>query len=64
VEQAVDLPAERIVENGIAIGEAMLPALNAVIANHLSSHTPVVNVPVVFARPWENAFERILAVIR
>ncbi len=134
--EAIYLPAERIVENGIAIGEAMQPALSAVIANHLASHSPVVlegdfilpslaiqpafddepnngrvqavflvepdeeqllhnytnrepesgeqrkraqvswlfgqwllreaqhaNVPIVLARPWETAFERILTAI-
>src|SRR2546428_10178824 len=40
--EAVDLPAEKIVEHTIAVGQAMAPALEAVIANHLESQTPVV----------------------
>jgi hypothetical protein len=40
--EAAELPAERIVELQIAVGEAMLPGLAAVIANHLESATPVV----------------------
>jgi 2-phosphoglycerate kinase len=135
--EAVNLPPEKIVENGLDIGKAMLPALEAVIANHLESQMPVVlegdfilpslagqstfdeernngrvkavfliesdeeqlrrnyaqrepksgeqntrarvswlygqwlsteaarlHLPVVHARPWEDVFERVLAVIR
>ncbi len=36
------LSPERIVEQGIAIGAAMTPALEAVIANHLDERQPVV----------------------
>lgn len=39
--EAAELPAERIMENGIAIGEVMRPGLEVVIANHLESHTPI-----------------------
>lgn len=37
-----DLPAEAIVEQLISVGEAMWPALEAVVANHLESQAPVV----------------------
>jgi 2-phosphoglycerate kinase len=36
------LSAEQIVEQTIAVGHVMLPALEAVIANHLESQAPVV----------------------
>ena len=36
------LSAEQIVEHTIAVGQVMLPALEAVIANHLESQAPVV----------------------
>src|SRR5260221_6468083 len=39
---AVDLPVEKIVEHSIAVGRAMIPALEAVIANHLESQTPII----------------------
>jgi 2-phosphoglycerate kinase len=40
--EAESLPAEEIVKLSIAVGQAMLPALEAVIANHLESQTPIV----------------------
>ncbi len=40
--EAMNLPAEQIVERQIAVGEVMAPALAAVIANHLETQTPVV----------------------
>lgn len=39
---AVLLPAEQILERQIAVGRTMLPALEAVIANHIQTDTPVV----------------------
>ena len=36
------LSAEEIIEQGLTIGPAMAPGLEAVIANHLESQTPVV----------------------
>ena len=35
------LSAEQIMEQGLTVGQAMLPGLEAVIANHLDSHTPI-----------------------
>ncbi|HEU5101248.1 MAG TPA: hypothetical protein VFU22_19625 [Roseiflexaceae bacterium] len=54
--EAAELPAERIVELQIAVGQAMLPALAAVIANHLESRTPIVLegdfiLPALLAHP-------------
>jgi len=40
--EAMEWPAEKIVELTISVSQAMLPALEAVIANHLESQTPVV----------------------
>jgi 2-phosphoglycerate kinase len=40
--EAPSLPAEQIMEQGLEIGRVMLPALEAVIANHLESNAPVV----------------------
>jgi 2-phosphoglycerate kinase len=40
--EAVNLPAEEIVKHTIAVGQVMAPALEAVIANHIESWTPVV----------------------
>ena len=40
--EAITLPAEEIMEHTISVGRAMLPALEAVVANHLSSQTPVI----------------------
>ena len=40
--EAVYLPAEKIVEQGFEVRAALSPGLEAVIANHLESHTPVV----------------------
>ncbi len=40
--EAANLPAEQIVEQQIAVGQVMTPALAAVIANHLKTRTPVV----------------------
>jgi 2-phosphoglycerate kinase len=40
--EAPSLPAEQIMEQGLEIGKAMLPALETVIANHLESNAPVV----------------------
>jgi 2-phosphoglycerate kinase len=40
--EAGNLPAEKIVEHTIAVGQAMTPALEAVIANHIESRAPVV----------------------
>ncbi len=37
-----DLTAEAIMEQGVAVGETMAPGLEAVIANHLETNTPVV----------------------
>lgn len=36
------LPAERILELQIAAGETMTPALEAVVANHIETQTPIV----------------------
>jgi 2-phosphoglycerate kinase len=36
------LSPEEIIENGMAIGRVMLPGLEAVIANHLESNTPII----------------------
>jgi 2-phosphoglycerate kinase len=54
--EAAELPAEQIVELQIAVGEAMLPALAVVVANHLESLTPVVLegdfiLPALLAHP-------------
>jgi 2-phosphoglycerate kinase len=54
--EAADLPAEQIMKLQIAIGEAMLPGLAAVIANHLESAAPVVLegdfiLPALLAHP-------------
>ncbi|MEM7535580.1 MAG: hypothetical protein AAF639_25615 [Chloroflexota bacterium] len=40
--ESVQLSAEDILEHQIAIGRLMLPALKAVIANHIETQTPVV----------------------
>ena len=40
--EAAQLPAEGIMANGIEVGQVMLPALTAVIANHLESNAPSV----------------------
>ena len=40
--EAAQLPLEKQVDLLIGIGQVMQPALEAVIANHLESHTPVV----------------------
>jgi 2-phosphoglycerate kinase len=40
--EAANLPPERIVEQVIAIGGVMAPALAAVIANHIETDTPLV----------------------
>lgn len=40
--EAANLPAEEIVKLSIAVGQAMVPALEAVIANHIESRAPVV----------------------
>jgi 2-phosphoglycerate kinase len=40
--EAINLPATEIVQHTIAVCRAMAPALEAVIANHLKSHAPVV----------------------
>ncbi len=40
--EAVQLPAEEIVKQTIAVGQVMIPALEAVIANHIESQAPVV----------------------
>jgi 2-phosphoglycerate kinase len=42
LHEAAKLPAEQIVEQQIAVGQVMTPALAAVIANHLEMRTPVV----------------------
>ena len=39
--EAAELPAERIVELQIALAEALLPAVHAVVANHLETRAPV-----------------------
>jgi 2-phosphoglycerate kinase len=54
--EAANLPAERIVEQIIAIGGVMAPALAAVIANHIETSTPLVLegdfiLPALAARP-------------
>lgn len=40
--EAGDLPAEEILKLSIAVGRAMAPAMEAVIANHLESQVPIV----------------------
>jgi 2-phosphoglycerate kinase len=40
--QAADLPADEIVTLQISVAEAIAPAIEAVIANHLETDTPVV----------------------
>jgi 2-phosphoglycerate kinase len=40
--EAVHLPAEKIMEQGFDVRAAMKPGLEAVIANHLESRTPIV----------------------
>jgi len=40
--EAIELPAEKIFAQAIAIGQVMQPGLTAVIANHLESNAPVV----------------------
>jgi len=40
--EAAQLLAEEIMANGIAVGQVMMPALTAVIANHLKSNAPIV----------------------
>src|SRR5262245_14674446 len=40
--EAPRLPAEQIMEQGLAVCQVMAPALESVIANHLESRTPVV----------------------
>jgi 2-phosphoglycerate kinase len=40
--EAPSLPAERIRDQLITIGQVMMPALEAVIANHLESNAPIV----------------------
>ena len=40
--EAGELPAEEIVELTIAVAQVMVPALEAVIANHIESRAPVV----------------------
>ncbi len=40
--EAGDMPAEEILKLSIAVGQAMAPAMEAVIANHLESQAPVV----------------------
>jgi 2-phosphoglycerate kinase len=42
LHEAAKLPAEQIVEQQIAVGQVMTPALAAVIVNHLETRTPVV----------------------
>jgi len=40
--EAGRLPAEEIVQQTVAVGHVMAPALRAVILNHLETHTPLV----------------------
>ncbi|MEU4547483.1 hypothetical protein [Nonomuraea dietziae] len=40
--EAVHLPPERIVEMQISVARALVPAVRAVVANHLETMTPVV----------------------
>lgn len=40
--EAVNLPPEEIVKLTIAVGQVMAPALEAVISNHIESHSPIV----------------------
>jgi 2-phosphoglycerate kinase len=40
--EAANLPAEELVRHAIAVGKAMMPALEAVIINHLESQAPIV----------------------
>ena len=40
--EAANQPAEEILKHTIAVGQVMVPALEAVIANHIESHAPIV----------------------
>lgn len=40
--EAIHLPPEEIVKRTIAVGQVMVPALEAVITDHLDYHTPIV----------------------
>jgi len=60
---AIDLPAEKILELHIAVCRVLSPAVDAVIANHLESHTPIVLegdylLPEVIADPAHAAWSR------
>lgn len=65
--EAVHLPADQIVEQQIAVGQVMTPALAAVIANHLETQTPVVLegdfiLPALAAQPTFAGMEQNNAV--
>ena len=40
--ESVQLSVEQILELHISVGRVMLPALEAVIANHIETHTPII----------------------
>lgn len=40
--ESSQLPPEQILEHHLSVGRAMLPALRAVIANHIETRTPIV----------------------
>ncbi|MGC9669882.1 hypothetical protein ACNTMW_25485 [Planosporangium sp. 12N6] len=40
--EAADLPADLIVERQIAVAQALRPAIEAVVANHVQTDTPVI----------------------
>ena len=56
------LSPEEIQEQGLDILQVMLPALEAVVENHVEEGTPV--VVALPARPWDTLFDRVLDAVR